>query len=391
MRALVAVLLSAVLVGCSTSAPKTAPTPVGREFPAPAVAALDDGQAAAKLQAVLDEVVALFKTTPGAETAARGVTAAVIVGDRWSWTGAAGADALGETLRPSTEMATASITKTFVAAEVLRLAEAGRIDLNAPLSRYVKHRLTANGATVRQYLAMTAGVPDFLPSDYEKMAKDLAGAPARRWTARQALKYHTSAPRKPGSPYSYSNASYLLVGMAIEAVTKKPLALALRNDLVKPAGLRRIAFQDGERPQEPIAGSKSEVCGTIPDGFIPCRSVASSSAAAGSMAADAATVARWGYQLYGARVLPAAIVDQLISGSPSGSSEYGLGTMRFSSTLGPLGDAFGHRGNAPGYTSLLAVIPTRRLSVAVLLADGNKNVDAVMTKFLTALAPLVQG
>lgn len=387
MRALVAVLLSAVLVGCSSGKPEAVETTPGRQFPAPAVSTLGDAQSSAKLQAVLDDVVAQFKTSPDIETAARGITAAVIFGDRWAWTGASGHDALGEKLRASTEMATASITKTFVATEVLRLAAKGRMDLNAPLSRYVEHRLTAKNATVRQYLAMTAGVPDFTASGYDKMAADLAGAPARRWTARQALKYHTSALGAPGSPYVYSSASYLLVGMAIETVAKQPLAVALRNDLVKPAGLSRVAFQDGERPQEPIAGSHSKVCGTIPDGFIPCRAVASSSAAAGSMAADAATVARWGYQLYGARVVPLEIVDQLTGRD----GEYGLGTMRFSSAFGTIGEAFGHRGNAPGYTSLLAVIPSRRISVAVLLADGNKNVDAVMSKFLTALEPLVAG
>ena len=83
----------------------------------------------------------------------------------------------GTTLTPQTSIAVASITKTFVAAEVLLLAKAKKVDLDAPLSTYVKHKLTANNATVRQHLAMTSGVPDFLPDDYASLDKALTAAP----------------------------------------------------------------------------------------------------------------------------------------------------------------------------------------------------------------------
>jgi CubicO group peptidase (beta-lactamase class C family) len=137
-------------------------------------------------------------TSPDAEVVARGLTAA-IVSDQWSWAGAAGTDATGTALTPVTSLGIASVTKTFVAAEVLLLGRAGKIALDAPLAQYVRHKLTANNATVRH------------------------------WTPEQAVSY-LSTPVGPPGTYDYSNPSYVLLGMLIENVTGQPLATVLRRE-----------------------------------------------------------------------------------------------------------------------------------------------------------------
>ena len=101
--------------------------------------------------------------------------------------------------------------------------------------------------------------------------------------------------------------------MMIEKVTGGPLAGVLRRDLATPAGLKHAAFQDGEKPQPPAAVDDNESC-SEPDGYLPCRAFASAFAAAGGLAADAPTVARWGYQLYGGRVLPPDLVGEMTKG-----------------------------------------------------------------------------
>ena len=165
-------------------------------------------------------------------------------------------------------MAVASITKTFVAAEVMLLAKAGKVDLDKPISTYVQHKLTANNATVRQHLSMTSGVPDFQDDDYRELDKAVAAAPGRHWTLGQVLSYHTANIGAPGSASGYSNPSYELLGLLIEKVTGKPLAAVLRRDLATPAGLKHAAFQDGEKPQPPAAIDDNESCGE-PDGYLP--------------------------------------------------------------------------------------------------------------------------
>lgn len=91
-----------------------------------------------------------------------------------------------------------------------------------------------------------------------------------------------------------------------------------------------------------------------------------------------------GYQLYGARVVPGELVKQLTDGD----GEYGLGTMLFSQTFG-LGTAYGHRGSLPDYSSLLVTTPEHEVSVAVILADGNKRTETVVTELVAALQPLL--
>ncbi|MGW7679956.1 serine hydrolase domain-containing protein [Kribbella sp. NPDC054772] len=319
---------------------------------------------------------------PDSPSGASGATAAVVT-DHWTWSGAVGKDARGTPLRPDTSMGIASITKTFVAAEVLRLAQEGKINLDLPISRYVRHRLTANSATVRQHLAMTSGVQDFQESDYERMDRAVAAAPAKHWTLAQPLDYYTSTVGSPDGDYSYSNPSYALLGMLIENVTREPLAVALRHDLATPARLPHVAFQDGEKPESPVVGDANESCGA-PDGYVPCRAFASAGAAFGGAAADAPTVARWGYQLYGGRVIPFDLVDQMTAGD----GEYGLGTMRFTREFG-IGDAYGHAGISPDHTSLLVVIPDKHVSIALILADGDRNIGRRMGDLTDALQPLL--
>ncbi|MEV0801107.1 serine hydrolase domain-containing protein [Kribbella sp. NPDC050281] len=381
MRWSAAALLVIALVGCSGGGDEPAAAPIipvtMPAFPDPGTTALEPGKAQA-LQNVLAKIVAF----PDSPAGSRGATAAVVT-DRWTWSGAAGKDIRGTALRPDTSMPVASITKTFIAAEVMLLAKAGKVDLDKPISTYVQHKLTANGATVRQHLSMTSGVLDFEGIDFAHLDTAIAAAPGRHWRLGEVLSFHSSKVGPPNSPFSYSNPSYELLGMLIEKVTAQPLATVLRRDLATPAGLKHAAFQDGEKPQAPAVQDDNESCGE-PDGYLPCRAFASSIAAAGGLAADAPTVARWGYQLYGGRVLPAGLAGEMIKGD----GEYGLGTMLFTLQFG-LDTAYGHGGDMPDHSSMMVVIPAKKVSVALLVADGERHLDGAIVELTTALRPLL--
>ena len=378
MRWCTTALLVFALVGCSGGGQVPVPAPATpAAFPPPATQALAPDKAKA-LQGALNRIVEF----PDSPSGSRGATAAVVT-DHWTWSGAVGTDSRGTPLRPDTSMAVASITKTFIAAEVMLLAGKGELNLELPIARYVPHRLTANDATVRQHLSMTAALPDYQPADFARMDRAAAAAPGKHWTLAQSLDFADGRLGEPGRAYNYSNPSYVLLGMLIEKLTGQPLATALRRDLATPAGLQHAAFQDGEKPQPPAAVDNDQACGA-PDGYLPCRAFASLAAAPGGLAADAPTVARWGYQLYGGRVISADLVNQMTDGD----GPYGLGTMLFTQQFG-LGQAIGHRGDMPDHTSLLIVIPAKRLSIALLLANGGRSIDRRMTDLTNAVAPLL--
>lgn len=388
----VAVLLAVAATGCTKRAGTTPPSGSGTSssssqaamFPAPPANPLPAATVTA-LQTVLDKIVADNASLPDSTTAA-GLTAAV-VSDRGVWAGAAGQDGVGRRLRPETDLAIASITKTFTAAEVMHLVATGQVKLDNPMSAYVKHPLTANGATVRETLSMRSGLSD--PAE-GTLDKPFLAQPHRHWTMTETLSYTPKSSRAPGGMSEYANTNFLLLGLLIEAVSHKSAVAAIRADLIDPAGLTRTAVQDTERPVPPFAVPKHDEVPATFDGYLPVRCIPSALVTAGGIAADAADVARWGYLLYGGRLLEPGLVAQMTqplatdTGKPNTPyTAYGLGTMQFGEQLGP--DSLGHTGLLPGFSSVLAVVPERHEAVAVLIADSNTDPFSVARKLVAAL------
>lgn len=343
-------------------------------FPDPVTGPLP-GRERAALQAVLADIVdPVVRAGPDG---APGVTAAV-VGDRGSWQGAAGVDGFGRRLRPDAMMSIASITKTFVAAEVMRLAQARQLALDAPVTDYLPGSPTRRGATVRQVLGMRSGLRDPPDAVWQAKIAHRATIGGRHWSLGRTLTYLHPTAHLPGGAPVYANVSYLLLGQLIEKVTGSPLPRVERSDLFARAGLVRIATQDTERPTAPVALAPRSV-NPHPDGYLPDRAWAGAGADSfGGLAADAPTVATWGYQLYGARLLaPRSVTAMETPRSVENISpgiEYGLGTMAFEG-LSP-DPTYGHIGQYPGYLSILAVDGPRHLSASLLVVDA-KPFDAV--------------
>ncbi len=365
-RALVVVVL---LTAACTEAPAPPPPPPALfawpTLPAPPTTPLPADRAA-ELQTVLDQAVALDAQFPAAGVGAAGLTAAVIT-DAGVWAGAAGVDGRGRLLVPSSTAGIADVTTTFTAAEVLRLADSGRIDLDAPLALTLPHPLTSGGATVRSFLSMRSGLAELDGIGEQALAEAIRRAPGRAWSPDDLLARYRGPLRAPAT---YSSLNAVLLGEAVQRITGRPLATVLREDLVDPAGLPHVGFWD-----EP-----------------PADGLARTEAGASGMTADALSVALWGWQLYGSRVLPPETVAVMVT--PAGSDQivgglrYGLGTTLFSQTLG-LGDAFGHEGRQAGSQSLLVVVPSRHVAVALLVADEDtpvrgtaQNLFAVLSRHL---------
>ena len=358
----------------ATAGADTAQPPAADELPTDVTTAL---------QTILDGVVADHALTQAA--GARGITAAAVTPDG-SWTGAAGTDGVGTRLVPQAMMAVDSITKTFVAAEVMRLFAAGKVDVDAPMSRYVRHRLTANGATVRQFLSMRSGVTDPPEQVFGALVRARTAHPDQRWPTRRILAFlHPGAGPPSGRP-AYANSNYLLLGLLIEKVTGRPVGAVARTDLFGPARLERIVAQDRQRPTPPLARPSCRLA--VRDGYLPSRAVTDlEQDTFAGIAADAATIADWGHALYGGRLLaPALVRDMRIPPTVTGvvpGIGYGLGTMVFEGLSTDV--TVGHIGADPCYTSMLAAVPARHLAVALLVPQGERNVVPIMRDLLGAL------
>jgi len=284
-------------------------------------------------------------------------------------------------------MAVDSITKTFVAAEVMQLFAAGKVDVDAPLSRYVRHRLAANGATVREFLSMRSGVTDPPRHVFEALIRARTAHPAQPWPTRRILAFLHPGAGPPNGPPVYANSNYLLLGLLVESVTGRTPGEVARTDLFGPAGLVRIAAQDGERPTPPLARPSCRQAAR--DGYLPSRVVTHlEQDTYPGIAADAATIADWGNELYGGgRLLaPVLVRDMMIPPTNTGVAPgigYGLGTMVFEGLGTDV--TVGHIGADRCYTSMLAAVPARHLAAAVLIPQGSREVVPIMRDLLAAL------
>jgi D-alanyl-D-alanine carboxypeptidase len=373
------------LTGSGSASPSGRPTvstAVGVPFPAPSEAALDPAIAGA-VRARVEAVVEENRRFPNSSTASPGLSVA-IVSEAGTWRAAAGLDGRGQAVTPEAMFGIASITKTFTAAEVLNLAAAGRVDLDAPMSRYVRHRLTANGATVRQALGMRTGLRNQDDRELDAVLRD----PARRWTPEQTLAVAAAPSTTPGSAPVYASVNYVLLGMLIRNVTHRPVEQVLRVDLLGPAHLARVAVQPAEKPSPPLAAPVSDVRLGPSGGYLPTISVTSFANTAGGMAADAGSIAHWGYLLYGQRLLPPSVSRAMTDGAQKvdgASFRYGLGTMTYRTGNGF--EVIGHFGNIVGYSTALAVVPARHLSLAVLALREDRNIELIVEHLLDAALP----
>ena len=340
-------------------------------FPAPPTTRLGPRP----LQAVLDALVATGRTYPTATTGTPGVTAAVITA-AGTWTGAAGVDGRGTPLRASSRLGIGDLTMTVTAAELLRLADEHRLDLDARVSVLVPG---GPDAPVRQVLAMRSGLPDLTDAQYTALAAAAAADPGRRWTVVDA-----QALAPAGAPVAvptYDALGYAWLGVLVERLTGLPYDRAVERDLLASASLT-----DPSTDGPAVAPGPD---GRGPDGRSTPPALAATVGATG-LIADAGSTARWGWELYGARILrPESVAAMTTPAGPGrvANRPYGLGTMIFSATIAPQ-ESFGHLGRVPGYTALLVVAPWARMSVAVLAIGGGKELaDAGRALFLAAGLP----
>lgn len=181
------------------------------------------------------------------------------------WSGAAGFDShlRNDSLSNTQPFRIASVTKTFVAAAILRLEEEGLVDINESVEKYIslKHiDLLKNDGyepkkiTVRHCLHHSSGIFDYAVGT-EKYLQLVEAAPDKYWSRTDQIKLamEIGEPNfEPGEKYSYGDTGYILLGEIIERQLDTTLAAGLRNLInYEKLGLNNTWLEN----QEPIPES----------------------------------------------------------------------------------------------------------------------------------------
>jgi CubicO group peptidase (beta-lactamase class C family) len=135
----------------------------------------------------------------------------------------------------------ASISKWLTSIGLLRLAEAGKLDLDAPILRYLPDYRADTGAkvTLRHLMSNISGVPNgFATWSKANPDPDLF---KRAMTTAEAVKLWCSGDLafEPGTKFDYALTNWVIITAIIEAVTGKPYAEAMTALVTGPLGLTR--------------------------------------------------------------------------------------------------------------------------------------------------------
>lgn len=143
----------------------------------------------------------------------------------------------------------ASITKVVSTASIaMRLVDRGKLDLDAPVRRYLPRFAGGlkNAVTVRMLLDHTSGLKSYVPF-YVK---------ARGSRARAVdLLYAQPLVRTPGDSAEYSDLNALFLGLIEEKVAGLPLDRLAKREVFGPLGLSQTMYKPSARAKRRIAPS----------------------------------------------------------------------------------------------------------------------------------------
>lgn len=192
-----------------------------------------------EIQKILDEIT---------EQGIPGLSVALYSQDGW-WTGVAGYAKLdGEVLmQPCHLLYLQSIAKTYMAVAILKLYEQGKLDINAPITKFLPKPVSAmvanaDSITVKQLMNHTSGVPEYnsVPAYITKLLQE----PNYEFQPIDYIRYIEGKPLsfKPGSRYSYRNTNYVLLALIADYVTGDHAKL-IEEVIFKPLELKSTRYR----------------------------------------------------------------------------------------------------------------------------------------------------
>ena len=268
----------------------------------------------------------------------------------------------------------ASMSKWITAVGVMQLARDGKIDLDAPVSRYLtRWTLPAgpfdnDGVTTRRLLSHTAGLTDGLGFGDYRLDEPLPTLEE----ALRAPRTSTGQPaaitvgHEPGSRWQYSGGGYLILQLLVEEVSRQPFATVMRESVLDPLQLSCSSF---EQTSSAHAAGAYDATGHAAPTY---RYAAAGATGFSTCVAD---MVRWVQAHVNSGT--AAPIDADLQrrmrephGTQLGADIWGLGTMLYAPTAT---DAFvfGHDGqNEPAINAAVRINPDTGDAVIVLTSGG---------------------
>jgi CubicO group peptidase (beta-lactamase class C family) len=265
----------------------------------------------------------------------------------------------GRPVTADTPFLIGSISKGFTAMAVMKLAEAGEVELGAPVSRYLDvFKDRASGAiTIRQLLSHTSGFSTRQGNDTQ-IGRSQSGDDLQRQVARIA---EWSPAYAPDARWQYSNANYQILGAVIEHVSGRDFASYIEAQILEPIGMDQSFVSDGQSHDAMAVGHQPWFGSKRP---LRDNSTNRVNAPAGGVVATASDMALYLAVMLNGQddVISAESKAIMLRPASAASPSYGLGWF-----IDTQNGTVYHSGLTPGVETLAVLLPSERRGVVILV------------------------
>ena len=191
------------------------------------------------------------------------------------WSGASGqASPDGNPMRTNTPYFITSVDKLYTATAIMRLAEQGRVDLDAPLTEYLPASLTSrihvldgvdrsSEITPRHLLSHTSGLADYIedrPKGGQSLIEQVVESGDMEWDVEQSMSlvredlrphFAPQSAEERGPKVRYCDTNYLLLITIIESLEGQTLDKVLSKMLFDPFDMQHTYVEGFSTPLDP--------------------------------------------------------------------------------------------------------------------------------------------
>jgi CubicO group peptidase (beta-lactamase class C family) len=346
-----------------------------------------------------------FVAQQAAESGLPGVAIAVLQEGRAPHVRAFGHDGRGRAITGDTPFPIGSLTKSFTALLVRQAIDAGQLDADAPVQRYLPWFRVADAQasqriTLRHLLNQTSGF-----SRADGIAPLLAGSRADIEELARGLSA-VSLNRAVGERFEYSNLNYVLLAAVLQAASGRPWRELMQERVLQPLAMTHSHVDHDAAQRDGLTAVHQIVFGIPIERETPWLPAFEPT---GGLVASANDMARYlqmllaGGQAPSGRVVSAAGITQLLApASPPAHStllsadfDFRYGEGWFVGPFGAAADARWHLGSLTTFAAWMVLLPETRQAVIVLLNANSElpvgGLNAVISRLPIGVVNLLRG
>lgn len=313
----------------------------------------------------------------------------------------------GDAPSPQTTFPLASATKSFTALAVMQLVEAGKIELDAPVQRYLPWFRVADPQasaqiTIRHLLNQNSGLPGVPGIIALANLDDSPGTAERQARALSTLKLN----RPVGASFEYCNWNFNLLGLVIEATSGESYTEYIQNHIFDPLDMSHSYTSQALARQDDLAVGH-RYWFTLPQAM-PKLPIPRGSLPTGGLISSAEDIARYliahlNEGKYGAtQILSPAGMAQLHRGAVDAieagvdMGQYSMGWFITDINVGinsgtDQTKVIWHHGNLPDFSSYMAHLPEQKKGIVLLINAGHYGLPPIIAEIGEGAAALLAG